>query len=228
MPNHCDNTLWVAGKPAEVKKFVEACKNPDHGKRKKVDGKYWYDDREWRIFEGNFPCPRELRETDAAFFTDKDEMAAQRKIERANIRKHGARHWHQWCCDNWGTKWGDYDTYFGGQDRHGATFTFNTAWSPGSEGLTQISAIWPELAFVNAYEEPGCDFIGCDAFYRGKKIYSGYCGFPEGPEDWDDPDLDPEPHYEKIDRIRRKWTRNAVAKLAKKSAFHGKKMKAMV
>jgi len=231
MPNHCDNTLWVVGKPAEVKKFVKACKNPNYGKKPRKagsDGEFRKDDREWRIFEGNFPCPQELRDTDAAFYTDKAEQAEQCEIEAANIEKHGARHWYDWCCDNWGTKWGDYDTYFGGQGRNGATFTFNTAWSPGSEGLRNISALWPELAFVNAYEEGGCDFIGCDAFYRGKTVYSGSGNFPEGPADWDDPDFDPDPHYEEIDRVRQRWMNKAVAKLTKKSAFHGKKMKAMV
>jgi len=227
MPNHCDNTLWVVGKPAEVRKFLEACKNPDHGKRKRVDGKYRWDEREYRIFEGNLPCPRELRETDATFYSDKDEMAAQRKIERANLRKHGAKHWYDWCLDNWGTKWGDYDTYFAGQDRHGATFTFNTAWSPGSAGLEKISALWPELAFANSYEEGGCDFIGCDAFYRGRTIYSGSGGFPVGPDDWEDDEAN-DRHYDEVAKRRVKWTKRAVAKLTKKSAYHGRKLKALV
>lgn len=195
IPNFCDNTLRVVGEPAEVKKFVEACKNPNYGKKNKTadsDGKFRKNYREWLIFEGNFPCPQGKRDT------------------------------------KWGTKWGDCDTNLADQGKNGAKFRFTTAWSPGSEGLRQISALYPELAFMNAYEEPGCDFIGCDAFYRGKTIYSGSGRLPEGPDNWDDPDLDPDPHYDKIERVRDKWARKAVAKLAKKSSFHGKKLKAMV
>lgn len=230
MPNLCDNTLWVVGKPAEVKKFLEASKNPNYGKKAKkadYDGKFRKDNREWRIFERNFPCPQELVDTPSAFYGDKEKQAEQEKIERANVAKYGAKSWYDWCLKHWGTKWGDYDTYLDRQDKNGATFSFTTAWSPGSEGLQKISALWPELAFVNAYEEPGCDFIGCDVFYRGKVVHSGSGGFPEGPDDWDD-DEATERHYEEVNEIREEWTKKAVAKLTKKSAFHGKKLKAMV
>jgi len=221
MPNHCDNTLWVVGRPAEVKKFLETSKNPDHGRGAKSD-----DHRAWRIFERNYPCPQELRDTKAAHYADVAEQAEQERAEQANLEKHGSRHWYDWCCDNWGTKWGDYDTHLVHQGRNGATFSFTTAWSPGSAGLRKISALYPELAFVNSYEESGCDFIGCDAFYRGETVYSGCGGLPKGPDDWEDDEAN-EMYYEEVGRTRDKWTGKATAKLARKSPFHGKKMRAM-
>lgn len=229
MPNHCDNSLWVVGRPRDVEKFLDASKNPGFGKRhEKPDwrGEFHEDRREWRIFQGNHPCPTELTDTEAAFHSDETLQSALIEKEKANLEKYGAKNWYDWCCDNWGTKWGDYDTYLNASGRNGAWFSFSTAWSPGTAGLEKISALHPELVFVNAYEEGGCDFIGCDVFYRGKTIHSGSGGFPSGPDDWDD-DEQVEAHDLEMNATREKWLNKAVSKLEKKSPFHAKKLKSI-
>lgn len=43
-----------------------------------------------------------------------------------NILTYGYDTWYDWCCANWGTKWGAYDTYI---DKNTNIMEFNTAWS---------------------------------------------------------------------------------------------------
>ena len=68
---------------------------------------------------------------------------------------------------------------------------------------------------------------GADAFYRGETVYSGSGGFPEGPDDWEDDEAN-ELYYREVGLMLDKWTGRAATKLARKSPFHGKKMKAFL
>ena len=53
MPNHCNNTLCVAGKTEEVGKFVEFVTNKDFVKK----------GDEYSIFKNLMPMPEELEGT---------------------------------------------------------------------------------------------------------------------------------------------------------------------
>ena len=231
MPNICSNTLWVVGRPKFVNEFLDKSRNPRYGKLLPKDDELparrrVRDSREWAIFENHLPCPKELRDTQAIFYSNDESRANQIMIESHNLKTYGAKHWYDWCLDNWGTKWGDYDTSLDASGRHGACLSFSTAWSPGTAGLEKISALHPELVFVNAYEESGCDFIGCDVFYRGKKIHGGSGGFPQGPDDWEDWEM-VDAYELKVEATRGKWLKKAVSKLEKKSHFHAKKLKSL-
>ena len=48
MPNHCSNFLTVVGDPTELSEFVKVSKN-SAGEQK-----------EYSIFQNNYPCPQEL------------------------------------------------------------------------------------------------------------------------------------------------------------------------
>lgn len=224
MPNHCENELWVIGRPRHARKFVEASRNPDHGKELEDDEwgvvTHRKDRRRWMIFENNHPCPAELRETKSVSYCDEKLQAEQDAAEARMLEKYGWENWYEWCLSNWGTKWGDYDTALVGEGGWGARFSFQTAWSPGTAGLEKISASYPELVFVNAYEEPGCDFIGCSAFHRGTLLYEGHGNFPDGPGGWGD-----DAHQEAIAETRSKWLGRALAKMEKRTPFHARKFR---
>lgn len=96
---------------------------------------------------------------------------------------------YEWCIENWGTKWGDYDLEYLGiteyeSGRGMATFTFCSAWSPMEEGLRRISEIEPTLFFFLSFEELDGGFMGSSAFRKGERVAnSEITELPEYPHD---------------------------------------------
>lgn len=175
MPNECSNFLTVVGDPKELSEFIKVSKNPKGS------------EKEYAIFQNNYPCPQELYEVDANF-TKKPDM----------IAKHGASDWYDWCNMNWGTKWGDYHTdlsHYNEGDTM-ATFTYTTAWGPGVNGLIGISREYPNLVFVNSYEEGGCELVGSFGVANGDLLSDVEGKFPDYPTDKDgEPDWDQMDEY---------------------------------
>ena len=90
--------------------------------------------------------------------------------------------WYTWCVNNWGTKWGDYETHLFKEEPDEAIFHYQTAWGPYSdEFLQKISIPFPTLTFLMQYEERGCCFLGVSVVRDGKILYSN-CIEPELPE----------------------------------------------
>ena len=102
----------------------------------------------------------------------------------------------EWCKDNWGTKWGAYNTsivyekvhnLFSDIDTHvyepdgtedefqydaeldvneSVTFQYSTAWSPASDALDYISKKYDVVA-IEAFCEPGENFCGYRTHTQG-------------------------------------------------------------
>lgn len=90
--------------------------------------------------------------------------------------------WYTWCVNNWGTKWGDYETQLFKEQVDEAIFHYQTAWGPFSdEFLQKISKPFPTLTFLMQYQETGCCFAGVSAVCNGDVLYSE-CVEPELPE----------------------------------------------
>lgn len=153
MPNHCHNRLWVFGPKDQMNEFMTRLEA-----NKKENGEY-------QILETFYPCPADLTSTTASFGTAKDEEHQAQMDE--NIRKYGARDWYQWCINNWGTKWGDYETYLNTEDVGQPYFSFTSAWSPPVDGFVTISDLFPELEFVHYYSEEGMGFYGLAVYKNG-------------------------------------------------------------
>jgi len=76
-----------------------------------------------------------------------------------------------WANDNWGTKWGDYDTALYMLSRENILLIYNTAWGPGLEFiLGQLPNQFPELNFHLNYEELGMEFGGDVQITKGKLV----------------------------------------------------------
>lgn len=89
--------------------------------------------------------------------------------------------WYTWCVNNWGTKWGDYETQLF-REVDEAIFHYQTAWGPFSdEFLQKISKPFPTLTFLMQYQETGCCFAGVSAVRNGDVLYA-QCVEPELPE----------------------------------------------
>jgi hypothetical protein len=72
---------------------------------------------------------------------------------------------YEWCCANWGTKWGVYDVEL--TVTKGATsYRFQTAWAPFSvDVLQKMAQMFPKLKFSLKFGEQGSAFVG---EYRGE------------------------------------------------------------
>lgn len=129
MPNWCYNTVSVSHKdPAMIERFVKATENET-------------------LLNEFVPMPEELRNTTSPSPTNE-----------SLVEKYGASDWYSWAVNNWGTKWDICDSYADCVDKHSATASFNTAWSPPIDFYNELV----ELGFdVDAtYTEEGMGFAG--------------------------------------------------------------------
>lgn len=70
---------------------------------------------------------------------------------------------YEWCCTNWGTKWGTYDAIpisIEAQLGEQATLTasFQSAWAPPTPVLDALAARYPEARIMAQSYEGGCCF----------------------------------------------------------------------
>lgn len=158
MPNHCHNTLWLRGDDADVKNFVKQLEDA------RTDNGY-------EILPTFYPCPVPLAETKATFGKPNDEDHAA-QIQR-NLDQYGHKDWYSWCIANWGTKWGDYDTYMTDAEDDTVGFRFTSAWSPPIDGIAHVATLFPKIEFVLEYVEEGMGFYGITIYRNG--LYKDDC-----------------------------------------------------
>ena len=170
MPNHVTNKLVITGSDEQINDFVSKVNI------KTEDGHDGFD------FNVVFPMPAELKDITAPSTILPDdkynELIANGETTRAIsqthadnlMKKYGATNWYDWCCANWGTKWGAYDVTEWNVFENEATVSFNTAWSPPTEFLINASKLYPDLQFKNTYCDEGGGFLGWDIISDGEKV----------------------------------------------------------
>ena len=170
MPNLCSNYLTVAGDKDELDKFVQSIKTVKDG------------EETVEILKNLYPCPAELYEAKADFGTTKNTHL---------LEKYGANDWYEWCNKHWGTKWGDYHTFIQEQNETSVDISFTTAWGPAVSGLVKVSEQFPNLVFINSFEEGGMCFVGAVSINNGNIIHEAEGEYPnidsdeDGDCDWD-------------------------------------------
>lgn len=166
MPNHCESDLYVHGPKA----IVEA-----------VMAKHFLPDGELNC-DSVIPYPKEYK--------DADEISAKWD---ADNKDNPNRDWGQrpkdgfnsggydWCCANWGTKWGTYDGRGLNRTTRGFSAGFMSAWSPPTPVVTALAAMYPKIKIqMNSFEQgmgyqvkanwENGEFIGEDqSQYRGSR-----------------------------------------------------------
>jgi len=176
MPNHVQNILVVVGPKPHLKGMLDHIKG----------------EREVIAFGKIFPMPEELQGTRSPakivteaeykkiqydknfsaepnrFFADKG--AITKKMQKDWIDRFGADNWYDWTCNNWGTKWGAYDSELEIAelpDRDGydmAVIRFQTAWSSGVYGIEALAGQYTTLEFYLKYADE-------DSGYNTGKIW---------------------------------------------------------
>ncbi len=197
MPNWCDNRLYIVGDTETIKTFIEKVTVPEDEREKRG--------QEYDILGNLYPTPLDLVNTVSGFFgKDDTEKQAELEAKQANNRaKYGATDWYDWNCRNWGTKWGDSDTFMAYDEptispdgQAHIEFAFQTAWSPALEGIAHIAKMFPSLKFACSYLEEGMGFYGFCTFVDGEAIDN--CEQVEDIDGYSKIDFDDEESWEKV------------------------------
>lgn len=195
MPNWCINRLSVYGPTAELKKFADGATSEDAALKR-------YEGRKLHILSTYVPLPEGLKGSNATHATAEphpnwavmlangeitqewydnlvENNAKQWEIMQANKAEYGYTDWYDWCNANWGTKWGDCDTFVTFLDDDELSIQFESAWTPPVMGLVKVSEKFPALKFVLSYSESGMGFVGGASMSAGRLFYDESGDLPE-------------------------------------------------
>lgn len=143
MPNWCSADLKVMGDKKDLLRFKDFAKG---------------DQKEYAIDTNAFiPYPEEFKRNDEAHAKDDTVQDSY---------NHGG---YEWCCNNWGTKWGICHAEIVEETDKNMIYTFDTAWSPAIPVIRKMAEMFPELRFYYFYYEGGVGFSG-KFFIRGNII----------------------------------------------------------
>ena len=117
------------------------------------------------------------------------------EVERL-VKLYGSANRYDWHCANWGTKWDACEAEIDDMSDQSFSVRFDSAWSPPSQFLETVSALFPTLHFQLAYAEGGACFYGVDAYKAGERLDESFCDGEfwkpadeqeeEDPEDYED------------------------------------------
>jgi len=129
MPNHVTNKLCITGPKKDREAFLATLKKPGYGER--PAGEF--------CFHQTVPMPSDISRDNLSF----DEM------------ERNPRNWYRWSCDNWGTKWCNYETSPVEVGSKSVKVEFRTAWSPPDAWMIRASELFPTLKFCNKWKDEG-------------------------------------------------------------------------
>ena len=139
MPNYCRSTLSLSGNKKDIKNFREKFEE---------DGKL--------LATNVIPYPKDFelldkKKNDEKELTDEDEkeltligLEGKYDMNKDGYNQGG----YAWCCSNWGTKWGFCDCCVEVDcDDFDLIYDFETAWSPISKVIREMSRQFPNIIF---------------------------------------------------------------------------------
>ena len=221
MPNWCENKLVITGPAEEITAFqdliIEGTRTNDYGK----------EELDYQLCNKALPMPailegtrhphletREVPSDYAKWLADEnnetwtqeyyDERVSSwetsyDKTQQA-LEEIGIGDWYTWQNKNWGTKWGDCDTRLIARTETSLYFEYETAWGPLSHDFfVSVSKRFPNLEFVNTYEEGGMAFLGIQCYKEGSVVFDRSGDMPPYEED------NNLAFYEGIDEMLDEW-----------------------
>lgn len=168
MPNHVDMDLKVTGNVESLRAFLDFAQEEDN------------------LLSANkfIPYPEEYKKADEETKKIRKECQANGDWSKYTGVKDGFNSGgYEWCCKNWGTKWGIYSTELLTCKLEGKKgnlmYNCQSAWSPPLPVITAMSQKFPALKFTLKYYERGCAFKGVFVVAGGetlKESTSSYSG----------------------------------------------------
>lgn len=147
MPNHVTNILTLVGNETDVNEVLKVLIN----EKGEIDFNLavpMAEDLEGTTSPTKIITQAQYEEqkgTDTSFLGH----GITTDMSREYIKKYGADNWYEWKLENWGTKWGGYDSY----KIDDVTFGFQTAWATPTRYLEKISSLYPNVTFKVKYAD---------------------------------------------------------------------------
>lgn len=177
MPNHCETDVYIRGAKDDVSAFAK-----------------WLEEIEgMEICRALIPYPEPYKTMDeeARVFRGNPNTAERDAARAAYEAKYGHTKdgynsgGYDWCCENWGTKWGVYEVGFTPETRRGALLSFQSAWSPPSTAVFQaLSEKFPNLTFELEWFECGAAYCGGMMFLSKEEASDCGCEFGAPYREW--------------------------------------------
>lgn len=174
MPNHCSTITIFSCYSPEVLKELKAL--------------IWRTEpeREEPFFDFNsvIPFPDLLKnsvspvlicteEDKVEKYKDNNQYITQIELDR-RINECGATSWYDWNCKNWGTKWNSYDCSIDESNKNSLILKYDTAWSPATPVLQEISKRFPLVNIVSEYADEGGSFVCRDTFANNSAEFGSF------------------------------------------------------
>lgn len=182
MPNHIINRLEIIGHERHIEEVLKSL-------RSKSDPDVCFD------FNSFLPMPEELQKvTSPVRIVTKAELKKELKRLEENpddmfhnthgitqemsddyIERFGHNDWYTWALQNWGTKWGAYDSRLISKEPDDekpqyvrVKIEFQTAWASASEAIQKLSEMFPSFLFFLTYADEDCGYnVGKMKFKEG-------------------------------------------------------------
>ena len=179
MPNWCECDLEILGIKKELKRFSRFAKTKkgkeinvlDTNKFIPYPKKFLDLDKKsekWEKKAEEFAKKKGVK----GYYDLSEDIKKQFEAKNPKIKDGFNSGGFEWCCKNWGTKWGICNAEIN-KDYYGDNrlfYSFETAWSPPYPLILKMSKLFPELEFVLRYFEGGCGFNGLFKCKKGKRI----------------------------------------------------------
>jgi hypothetical protein len=138
MPNHCESDLFIHGPNAIIDEVIKKHFTPEGALNCTTV----------------IPYPATYKELDDAVRKweedNKDNPNRDWRLQSKDGFNSGG---YEWCCTNWGTKWGTYGGSGINKTTRGLSTGFQSAWSPPTPVVTALAAMYPKLKIqMNSFE----------------------------------------------------------------------------
>jgi hypothetical protein len=167
MPNWCENRLLIKGPRLELVYFKLKMQGTDRAGRQSIlneDELIPYPEK-YRILDDKY---RKLNHEHSKLMDREGVLKMTKKQKEEWFKLHPYPCFtdgfnsggHEWCCENWGTKWGFCEVSLDYITSRTMQYTFMTAWSPPVPLIAKMGELFPKLEFVLRYKEEGMDYKG--------------------------------------------------------------------
>lgn len=161
MADYCENVLFVQGCKEELERFKEFA---HEGYSPLSENRFIPYPEKYRVLDEQIGPILKLLSSGITVQT------LRNIVKKGGFNSGG----YEWCCENWGTKWGLLDVRIGAESDNEVIYEFCTAWTPALPVIKKMGEMFPELKFVNHYHDEWWRFKGTFSMENGRCVEDSF------------------------------------------------------